>query len=333
MTMEPDEQDKQALEAIWRAQARPEGPPLDFTSPALGQGRRPATAAEVARDLAGLLAWPEWVLLFPKASQAVVALNRLLKAQGRPGGVLWVAPGTGAPYEPPRGEPGLAMLRADWAPDQGSPALSQEKIRAQGLYLVVDEGTTGLRLARGGAVEHFGLTPDAALYGPALAGGLEFAALAGRGPAPALPKQEPTPESLAAAAATLDLARQTDIPARLAAWGRALALGLEWFAARAGVGDKISWEGPLALPRLKGKRLWAFLELCREEGLALSPLVLFDPGLDPALAPELLWTRLCRAAIRLKALPEGDKAPHGWSEAQAVGFCSRSGDILDLDSL
>jgi acetylornithine/succinyldiaminopimelate/putrescine aminotransferase len=221
------------------------------------------------------------------------------------------------------------MLRADWAPDQDSPALSQGKIRAQGLYLIVDEGTTGLRLARGGAVEHFGLTPDAALYGPALAGGLEFAALAGRGQAPAPPKQEPTPESLAAVAATLDLARELDIPDRLAAWGHALALGLDWFAQRAGVADKLAWEGPLALPRLKGKRLWAFLELCREEGLAMSPLVLLDPSLDPALAPELLWTRLCRAVIRLKALPEGDKAPQGWSEAHAWGSCSRTGDLFD----
>lgn len=329
MNIEPSQQESRQLEAIWREQARPAGQPLDFTRAALCQGRRPAPAAEVARDLAGLLPWAEWVLLFPKPAQAVVALNRLLKAQGRPGGVLWVAPGTGAPFEPPRGEPGLAILRADWAPDQGSPALSQDKIRAQGLYLAVDEGATGLRLARGGAVEHYGLSPDAALYGPALAGGLDLAALAGRGQAPAAPKAEPSSESLAAAAATLDLARQIDLPARLAAWGRALALGLEWFARRAGVADKLAWEGPLALPRLKGKRLWAFLELCREEGLALAPLVLLDASLEPGLAPELLWTRLCRATVRLKALPEGDKAPQGWSEAHQWGSCSRTGDLFD----
>jgi hypothetical protein len=329
MRIEPDEQESRSLEAIWQDQARPGGPALDFTRPELCQGRRPATADEVARELAGLLPWAQWVLLFPKPPQAVVAMNRLLKAQGRPGGVLWVAPGTGAPFEPPRGEPGLAILRADWAPDQDSPRLSQEKIRAQGLYLAVDECATGLRLARGGAVEHFGLNPDAALYGPALAGGLDFAALAGHGPAPAAPKAAPTPESLAAAAATLEMARQIDLPARLAAWGRALALGLDWFAQRAGVGDKLAWEGPLALPRLKGRRLWAFLELCREEGLAMAPLVLLDASLDPSLAPELLWTRLCRAAVRLKALPEGDKAPGGWSEAHQMGSCSRTGDLFD----
>jgi acetylornithine/succinyldiaminopimelate/putrescine aminotransferase len=193
----------------------------------------------------------------------------------------------------------------------------------------VDESTTGLRLARGGAVEYFKLSPDAAFYGPLLAGGLNFAALAGRGPAPSVPKAGPSAEGLAAAAATLDLAREIDLPARLAAWGRALALGLDWFTRRAGMADKLACEGPLALPRLKGKRLWAFLELCREEGLAMSPLVLLDAVLDPALAPKLLWTRLCRAVVRLKALPEGEKAPLGWSDAHAIGSCSRAGDIFD----
>ncbi len=328
MKIEPSAQETSQLEAIWRDQARTNGPTLDFSGPAFNLEGVGASAQEVARALGDILKWPEWVALFPKPAQAVVAVNRLLKSLGRPGGVVWVSPGTGAPFEPPRGEPGLAMLRVDWAPDPQSPAFTQDKIRARGLYLVVDESHTGLRLAPGGACEYYGLAPDAVFYGPALAGGLEFAALAGRGPAPATPAGEPSLPALAAAAATLGLAVSLDIPGRLEAWGRALGLGLDWFAERAQVAGKVGWEGPLALPRLTGKRIWAFMELCREEGLNLAPLVFLDPTLGPDLAQDLLWTRLCRAAARLKALPEGEKAPLGWSGAHEMGSCHRTGDIF-----
>jgi hypothetical protein len=119
-----------------------------------------------------------------------------------------------------------------------------------------------------------------------------------------------------------------DIPARLAAWGRALALGLGHFAQKFGVDEQIGWEGPFSLPRLTGKRLWAFRELLAEEGLMTNPLVLFDPGLEPELAPELLWPRLCRACARLKVLPQGDKAPAGWSEAHGAQGCRHAASIL-----
>jgi glutamate-1-semialdehyde 2,1-aminomutase len=50
-----------------------------------------------------------------------------------------------------------------------------------GALLVFDEVITGFRLARGGAAERFGVAPDLAIYGKALAGGWPVAALAGRG--------------------------------------------------------------------------------------------------------------------------------------------------------
>ncbi len=51
---------------------------------------------------------------------------------------------------------------------------------AHGSVLIFDEVITGFRLAFGGAAERFGVTPDLAVYGKALAGGWPVSALAGR---------------------------------------------------------------------------------------------------------------------------------------------------------
>jgi glutamate-1-semialdehyde 2,1-aminomutase len=49
-----------------------------------------------------------------------------------------------------------------------------------GALLIFDEVITGFRLAFGGAAERYGVAPDLAVYGKALAGGFPVAALAGR---------------------------------------------------------------------------------------------------------------------------------------------------------
>jgi glutamate-1-semialdehyde 2,1-aminomutase len=49
-----------------------------------------------------------------------------------------------------------------------------------GVVLVFDEVITGFRLALGGAAHYFGVTPDLAVYGKAMAGGWPVAALAGK---------------------------------------------------------------------------------------------------------------------------------------------------------
>jgi glutamate-1-semialdehyde 2,1-aminomutase len=51
---------------------------------------------------------------------------------------------------------------------------------AHGVVLIFDEIISGFRLALGGAVQRFGVTPDLATYGKAMAGGWPVAALAGR---------------------------------------------------------------------------------------------------------------------------------------------------------
>jgi glutamate-1-semialdehyde 2,1-aminomutase len=52
---------------------------------------------------------------------------------------------------------------------------------ASGVVLIFDEVICGFRLALGGAAERFGVVPDLAVYGKAMAGGWPAAALAGRG--------------------------------------------------------------------------------------------------------------------------------------------------------
>lgn len=56
----------------------------------------------------------------------------------------------------------------------------RELCTAHGAVLIFDEVISGFRVALGGAVERFGVTPDLATYGKAMAGGWPVAALAGR---------------------------------------------------------------------------------------------------------------------------------------------------------
>jgi glutamate-1-semialdehyde 2,1-aminomutase len=59
-----------------------------------------------------------------------------------------------------------------------------EQLRAitkqQGALLIFDEVITGFRIACGGAQAHFGVTPDVATFGKAVAGGLPMSAIAGK---------------------------------------------------------------------------------------------------------------------------------------------------------
>jgi glutamate-1-semialdehyde 2,1-aminomutase/spore coat polysaccharide biosynthesis protein SpsF len=52
--------------------------------------------------------------------------------------------------------------------------------RRNGALLVFDEVITGFRLALGGAQEHFGVTPDLACFGKAMANGFPLSAVVGR---------------------------------------------------------------------------------------------------------------------------------------------------------
>ncbi len=66
-------------------------------------------------------------------------------------------------------------------PDAGYLEGAREACTRNGTILVFDEVITGFRLARGGAQELFGVTPDLALFAKAMANGLPVAAVVGQG--------------------------------------------------------------------------------------------------------------------------------------------------------
>lgn len=102
-----------------------------------------------------------------------------------------------------------------------------------GALLVLDEIKTGFRLARGGAAERWGLRPDLAVLGKALANGFPLAAVVGRADVTVRVKETwisstlaTEAVSLAAARAVLDVWDRTDVSGHIAATGRRLLDGL-----------------------------------------------------------------------------------------------------------
>jgi glutamate-1-semialdehyde 2,1-aminomutase len=67
------------------------------------------------------------------------------------------------------------------SPRQGYLQRMRELCDEHAAVLIFDEVITGFRLAFGGAAERFGVVPDLATYGKAMAGGWPVAALAGKG--------------------------------------------------------------------------------------------------------------------------------------------------------
>jgi glutamate-1-semialdehyde 2,1-aminomutase len=65
-------------------------------------------------------------------------------------------------------------------PVPGFLAALREATRHHGIVLIFDEIVTGFRIAWGGAQERYGVVPDLATYGKAMAGGFPMACLAGR---------------------------------------------------------------------------------------------------------------------------------------------------------
>lgn len=124
---------------------------LDATSPV------PATAGQPASALAGTMLVP-W--------NDAAALRELLARHGAEVAALIMEP---------------AMFNSGaFAPRPGYLAEVRALCDEHGVVLIFDEVITGFRLSLGGAAERFGVTPDLATYGKAMAGGWPVAAFAGR---------------------------------------------------------------------------------------------------------------------------------------------------------
>jgi glutamate-1-semialdehyde 2,1-aminomutase len=128
----------------------------------------------------------------------------------------------------------------------------RELSRDAGALLIFDEVITGFRLALGGAAEVYGVTPDLAVYGKALAGGFPVAALAGParlmarfGSAEVNHSGTFNASVMAAAAvvASIDALRADPPYERIAAHGRELMDGLRAAARAAGVPLRVQGPG------------------------------------------------------------------------------------------
>jgi glutamate-1-semialdehyde 2,1-aminomutase len=130
------------------------------------------------------------------------------------------------------------------SPREGYLARLRELCDAHGVVLIFDEVLTGFRLALGGAAERFGVTPDLAVYGKAIAAGWPVSVLTGHAD---LMERFGTGEvnhsgtfnaSVMAAAATEATLRQlaADPPyGRMAAHGEALMSGMRGLATSHGL--------------------------------------------------------------------------------------------------
>jgi len=141
--------------------------------------------------------------------------------------------------EPVPGNAGLYL------PQPGYLTFLREITTANGALLLFDEVMTGFRLAKGGAQERFGITPDLSCFGKVIGGGLPVGAFGGRaeimdclapvGPVYQAGTLSGNPVAMAAGIAALEELAASDAYAKLEQLGAALEAGLKSAAESAGV--------------------------------------------------------------------------------------------------
>lgn len=123
-----------------------------------------------------------------------------------------------------------------------------------GILLIFDEVITGFRLSTGGAQAHYGVVPDLAVFGKALASGYPISVLAGRrrwmeaiadGRVIHAGTMNSGVPSVAAARATLAVLERERVHERLFALGRRLMEGLRDAARKAGQPLLVQGPGPM----------------------------------------------------------------------------------------
>ncbi len=197
----------------------------------------------------------------------------------------------------------------------------RERCTRLGIVLVFDEVMSGLRVARGGAAERYGVTPDLVTLGKVIGGGMPLAAFGGRRDlmqrvAPAGPVYQAGtyaahPLSIAAGLAMLDaIDARPDLYDVLERAGQRLEDGLRARAAEAGVPVSVqrvgsmwtvffssrpvrSWDDAAAVDRAAHAR---FFRGMLTRGVLLPPSAFESAFLSAAHAPALIDRTLDAAA-------------------------------------
>ncbi len=130
----------------------------------------------------------------------------------------------------------------------------RELCRQHGIVLIFDEIITGFRVGLGGAQQYFGVTPDLAVFGKAMAGGFPISCLAGKRELMELIATGRVNHSgtfnsnvmvMAASWATLQALEDGRVYEHLYRLGRRLMAGLQEIMNRAGVQAQLSGLGPM----------------------------------------------------------------------------------------
>jgi glutamate-1-semialdehyde 2,1-aminomutase len=123
-----------------------------------------------------------------------------------------------------------------------------------GIVMILDEVITGFRVGMGGAQEYFGITPDLAIFGKAMASGYPISVLAGKqkfmqliadGKVIHAGTMNAGNPSIAAARATIEVLEQERVHEKLFRLGQRLADGLREAARNAGQAVLIQGPGPM----------------------------------------------------------------------------------------
>ena len=176
-----------------------------------------------------------------------------------------------------------------------------------GVILIFDEVISGFRIHMGGAQAEYGVTPDLAAFGKAMANGYPLSALVGR--RDIMSKMETIffsatfggeLSAIAAALATIDKLEKTDAVRRIHKTGMTIMAGLNKALDEAGLANIISYTGEAWWPRV------AFDDLPVDQPLALALMrqeftrqnLLIASGLNFCLAhddPHITTLSLSRA--------------------------------------
>jgi glutamate-1-semialdehyde 2,1-aminomutase len=167
--------------------------------------------------------------------------------------------------------------------------------RRHGALLIFDEVITGLRVARGGAQELYGIAPDLTCLGKIVGGGLPVGVYGGR--ADIMEQVAPlggiyqagtlsgNPLAMAAGVETLTLLQAPGVYAELEAKGERLARGLREAAASAGVSAQVNRVGSMltaffatesvrdfaTVKQADATRYGVFFRAMLERGVSLAP--------------------------------------------------------------
>jgi glutamate-1-semialdehyde 2,1-aminomutase/spore coat polysaccharide biosynthesis protein SpsF len=133
-----------------------------------------------------------------------------------------------------------------------------------GALLIFDEICSGFHFGLGGAQKLFGVVPDMACFGKAMANGFPISCIVGRAEVMKIFEEiffsftfAGEVSSMAAAMKVLDILETTDALARMEASGRILQDGLNTMAKEAGLAERI---------KCVGRPQWSLLKFCEEDG-------------------------------------------------------------------